>query len=182
MSRTFTAPARRQLLATSADEGLMACLEITHPDLVEPIRVVRDTQDLVARGVTFIACPFDLTLPDDIEGQIPQATIQVDNVGRELTQWLEFSRGGQGARCRIILLYRSDPDVFEFDMTMDLTGMKIDNQKVSGNLGFVNTLGQTGVTQIFTPQSAPGLWVALMASLIVIKLIGVTTWVAPLLI
>jgi hypothetical protein len=134
------------------------CLEITHTDLPVPIRVVRDTQDLIARGNTYNACPFDITLPDDIEGQIPQATIQVDNVGRDLTEWLEVSRGGQGAKCRLIMLYRSDPDVFEYDMTLDLNGLKIDNQKVSGNLGFVNTLGQVAVVKTFTPQTAPGLW------------------------
>ncbi|WP_427183622.1 DUF1833 family protein [Bordetella bronchialis] len=158
MSRAISTNGRRQLLATSADENLLVCLEIIHPDLAEPIRVVRDTQDLLARGNTYTACPFDITLPDDIEGQIPQATIQVDNVGRELTEWLEFSRGGQGARCRLILVYRSDPDVFEYDLTMDMTGLKIDNQKVSGNLGFVNTLSQVAVVKVFTPATAPGLW------------------------
>ncbi|ANN71553.1 DUF1833 family protein [Bordetella bronchialis] len=158
MSRAISTNGRRQLLATSADENLLVCLEISHADLPVPIRVVRDTQDLVARGNTYTACPFDITLPDDIEGQIPQATIQVDNVGRELTEWLEFSRGGQGARCRLILVYRSDPDVFEYDLTMDMTGLKIDNQKVSGNLGFVNTLSQVAVVKTFTPATAPGLW------------------------
>ncbi|OZI61549.1 DUF1833 family protein [Bordetella genomosp. 11] len=158
MSRTFSANGRRQLLATSADENLLACLEITHSALAVPIRVVRDTDDLVAQGNTFMACPFDITLPDDIEGQIPQATIQVDNVGREITEWLEVSGGGQGAKCRIILLYRSEPDIFEYDMTMDLSGMKIDNFKVSSNLGFADTLGQVAVVKTFTPATAPGLW------------------------
>lgn len=156
--RSFSQNGRRKLLATSADENLLILAEITHPDLAVPVRVVRDTQDLVARGVNYQACPFELTLPDDVEGQVPQASIQVDNVGRELTQWLEYSRGGQGARCRLIAVYRSDPDVFEMDITLDLTGLKIDNQKVSGNLGFVNTLGQTAVPSVFTPQSTPGLW------------------------
>lgn len=158
MSRTFTASATRKLLATSADEGLLFLLEITHADLPVPIRVARDTQDITAQGSVFTACPFDLTLPDDIEGQIPQATVEVDNVGRDLTEWLEVSRGGQGAKLRMILLYREFPDIFEFDMTMDLSGLKIDNQKVSGNLGFVNTLAQVAVTKTFTPQTAPGLY------------------------
>jgi hypothetical protein len=156
--RTFTQAARRQLLATSADQNLLVLLEITHPALVVPIRVVRDTQDLTTRGVTFTACAFDITLPDDVEGQIPQAQIQVDNIGQELTQWLEVSGGGAGAQCRIIQMYRSDPDVYETDITTDLTGLVIDNQKVTGNLGFVNLLGKTGVTYLFTPDRAPGLW------------------------
>jgi hypothetical protein len=157
MSRQFTPGAVRQLLATSADEGLLVAVEITHPDLDVPIRVVRDVQDLVAQGDTYIACPFELTLPDDVEGQIPQASIQVDNVSQDLTEWLEVSRGGQGAQCRLILLYRSEPDIFEFDITLDMSNLKIDNLHVTATLGFVNTLATTAVTALFTPATAPGL-------------------------
>lgn len=158
MSRNFSANGRRNVLATSAEENLLALLEITHPDLAIPIRVVNDTQDLVFRGDTFTACAFQLQLPDDVEAQIPQATISVDNVSRDLMSWLEFSRGGQGAKCRIILVFRSDPDVAELDMQLDLTGISADNLKVSGALGFQNTLAQVAVVKTFTPATAPGLW------------------------
>jgi hypothetical protein len=89
---------------------------------------------------------------------MPQAQLEVDNIGRNLTQWLEFSRGGQGARCRIMQVLRSDPDNIEFDMTLDLTNRKITNETVSGSLGFENMLNRTGTIPTFTPQNAPGLW------------------------
>jgi hypothetical protein len=158
MSRTYTSAARRNLLATSADEPFLVLLEITHPDLSVPVRVVNDTQDITVSGNDFVACAFDVTLPDDTDGQIPQAQISVDNVGRELTQWLEVSRGGQGAKCRIMQVMRSEPDVLEFDMTLDLTNLKIDNLKVTGTIGFQNTLALAGTVPMFTPTTAPGLW------------------------
>jgi hypothetical protein len=156
--RNFSAAARENLLATSADEPFLVLLEITHADLAVPVRVVNDTQNLTSNGIQFVGCPFTVTLPDDVAGQMPQAQLDVDNIGRDLTQWLEFSRGGQGARCRIIQVMRSDPNTIEFDMTLDLTNMKITNETVSGSLGFENMLNRTGTIPTFTPQNAPGLW------------------------
>ena len=156
--RNFSAAARENLLATSADEPFLVLLEITHADLAVPVRVVNDTQNMTSNGIEYIGCPFNVTLPDDVAGQMPQAQLEVDNIGRDLTQWLEFSRGGQGARCRIMQVLRSDPNTIEFDMTLDLTNMKITNETVSGSLGFENILNRTGTIPTFTPQNAPGLW------------------------
>lgn len=156
--RVLSPVARGNVLATSAKEPLCALIEITHPDLVVPVRVVNNSVDVVSNGATFVACAFELTLPDDIEGQVPKATLSVDNVGQELTTWLEYSRGGQNAKCRLMFVAPSQPNVVEFDMTLDMTGMKIDNQKVSAQLGFVNTLGRFAVAKTFNPATAPGLW------------------------
>ncbi|OXC91037.1 hypothetical protein BMR85_007520 [Achromobacter sp. KAs 3-5] len=158
MPRTYSAEARQNLLSTSADEPFLVAIEITHPDLSVPARFVNDSQNIVLFGAEFFATAFRVALPDDKEQQVPQARLEVDNVGRELTQWLEYSRGGKGARCRIIQVLRSDPSVIEFDMTLDLTGLVIDNMTVSGVLGFQSTLGQAAVTVRFDPLSSPGLW------------------------
>lgn len=158
MSRSFTAQGHRNLLATSADEPFLVLLQITHPDLTTPICVVNDNQNVTSNGNEYIACAFDVTLPDDQDGQIPQATLEVDNIGRELTQWLEYSQGGQGAQCRFMQILRSDPDTLEFDMTLDLTGMTITPLRVSGTLGFQNTLALASTIPNFTPTTTPGLF------------------------
>src|SRR5690625_6037672 len=92
---SYSPKAKRNMLAVSAEADLLVALEIHHEDLEEPIRVVNDTIDLdVAlwdgdewQEIKFIACPFDLSLPDDVDQQIPKATLTVDNICRELTQW-----------------------------------------------------------------------------------------------
>lgn len=156
MPNTYTPAGRRNLLSTSADEPFLVLLEITHPDLDEPVRVVNDTMNITACGNEYVACPFQITLPDDVAEQAPKATLSVDNIGRELTQWLEYSRGGKGAKCRIIQCLRSDPDVFEYDMTLDMTSMSIDNQAVSSDLGFKSTLMQAAVAVRYDPKTTPG--------------------------
>lgn len=155
---SYSQPARRNLLATSADEPMVILAEITHVDLDVPIRVANDTQDITVEGHDFIACPFTLTKPDDVDQQTPTAQLSVDNIGRDLTQWLEYSRGGKGAKLRVMAVLRSSPDVLEFDMTMDLTGLSINNLTVDGNLGFKNTLMQPAVAVRYDPQTSPAMW------------------------
>lgn len=156
--RTYSSAARSNLLATSADEPFLILLEITHSALVTPIRVVNDVQNITVGGNVYTALPFRVTLPDDVKGQIPQAKLEIDNIGRELTQWLEVSGGGQGAKCKIMQVMRSDLSTIEFQITLDLTNLTITNEVVTGTLGFVNTLGQVSTTSTFNPSSAPGLW------------------------
>jgi len=156
--RNYTDNAKENLLAVSADEPFLILLEIMHPDLEVPIRIVNDVEAVISRDQEFIGMPFNVTLPDDIRSQIPYAVLEVDNIGRELTTWLEYSRGGQHAKCRLMQILKSDPDQVELDITMDLTEMVITNSTVKAKIGFVNVLGQSAVTTTFTPRSAPGLW------------------------
>lgn len=158
MTRSLSTAAARNVRATSADEPLLAAIEILHPDLAVPARFVNDTVDILIEGNKFFACRFDLDLPDDQDEQEPEAKLEVDNVGRELTQWLEQSQGGKGAKCRILMVLRSSPDTLEFDMTLDLTGLEINNFRVSGRLGFKNTLKQTAVAVRYDPTSTPGIF------------------------
>jgi hypothetical protein len=62
--RDFSAAARENLLATSADEPFLVLLEITHADLAVPVRVVNDTQAMTSNGIEFIGlgdCPKVIT-------------------------------------------------------------------------------------------------------------------------
>ncbi|MGY6273454.1 DUF1833 family protein [Achromobacter denitrificans] len=156
MSRSLSTAAARNVLATSAEEPLLSAIEILHPELEVPARFVNDTAPIEMEGNHFFDTRFDLTLPDDQDEQVPEARLEVDNIGRELTQWLEKSQGGKGAKCRILMALRSNPDNIEFDMTMDLTGLEVANFRVSGALGFKNTLMQSAVAVTFNPTTSPG--------------------------
>ncbi|MDF3837157.1 DUF1833 family protein [Cupriavidus basilensis] len=88
-----------------ADDVIVDTLEIRHPSFVDDngptaIRICRDRVDFQARLepsapmhpgalVTFLACPFDFTLPGIEEGRVPQLQIKVDNVDREITAAIE---------------------------------------------------------------------------------------------
>lgn len=158
MARTYSAKYRETVNAVSARESRLLLLQIDHPDLAAPIRVVSDTQDVTCRGSLYQALAFSCSVPDDQQGQLPQARLEMDNVGRDLTQWLEASQGGLGASATLMEILRSEPDVIEWSITMDMTGMSITPQKVTASLSFLDTLNQQAVAVQYRPSTAPGLF------------------------
>jgi len=154
---TYSANFREKTAATSGEEPLYL-MEITHPQLEIPVRVVRDTVDLVSNGETFVAFAFDIQLPDDVAGQLPRCPIRIDNVGRELTQWLDASSGGIGSQVRVMQVMRDDPDTIEFDVTLDLLNVKQSSAFVTGDLGYENTLGMPALIASYRPDNTPGIF------------------------
>ncbi|GAA5784706.1 DUF1833 family protein [Chitiniphilus shinanonensis] len=144
--------------AVSGPQLPLILVEIHHPQLAEPVRVVNDTQDLVSNGQVYSACTFEIRLPDDFDRRSPRAQLSVDNVGRELTQWLEASNGGAGATCRLLQVLREAPDVFEMDVTMDLTHLSVEQLTVSGELGFNDVFDLPAVAIQYRPETAPCLF------------------------
>ena len=158
MPKNYSAGYQEVINATGADEAPHILLEISHPGLTEPARLINDTQDLPSNGQLFVGIPFQIVLPDDLEEGAPRATLQIDNVGRELTQWVESSGGGEDATVRIMQVLRSAPDVIEWEVTMSLSNVHMTMAVVSGTLTYDDLLNRPSVTVLFRPETAPGLF------------------------
>lgn len=158
MARNYSTTYKQAINETGGAEIPLLLLEIDHSGLSVPVRVVNDTQDLVSNGNAFTAMGFRYVLPDDLEQGNVKARIAVDNVGRDLVQWLEESYGGAGATVRMMQVLRSDPDTIEWEVTMDLTNVNQNVVEVSGELGFNNLLDQPAVLTTYRPDVAPGLY------------------------
>lgn len=157
MAKSYTTNFKKRVNSTSG-EAPSTLLEITHSLLVTPVRLVNDNQDLVSNGNTFTALAFDITLPDDIAQQLPRARLSMDNVGRELTQWIDASQGGRGAHVRVMQVMRNAPNVLEFDITMDLLNVRQTLLQISGELGFNNTMGIQALPITYRPENMPELF------------------------
>jgi Domain of unknown function (DUF1833) len=153
----FSRAAQAEILATAADYPLVL-LQIDHSALAQPIRVVGDTQDITCNGNLYVAYPFRIDLPDDFGESLPRARLSIDNVGRELTVWLEASAGGRGATCTIRQVMRARPNTVEFAITMSLNNLIVTAQEVSGELGFEDLLNRPAVLRFYRPETAPGLF------------------------
>lgn len=158
MPRTYSAEYKSTLAAVSSDEAPLILLEISHADLVSPVRVVNDTDNLTSNGDVYIAIPFRCELPDDFDSQLPRARLAVDNIGRELMSWIESSGGGNGSTCRFMQAMRSRPDLIEWEITMNLYNVRCTFMEVSADLGYDNTFGRSACALSYTPAVAPGLF------------------------
>jgi len=150
--------ARKEISKVNADNLPVSLLELNHPDLVTPIRVINDKADIVFETNTYTALGFNITLPTDLQKGLPRASLSIDNVGRELIQWLESSNGGAGTTVRVIQVLRSDPSTAEIDILMTLSNIKVTAAFISGELGFDDLLNVPAVTLIYSPEFAGGLF------------------------
>ncbi len=139
-------------------DSVVTALEIRHPAVARPVRVVNDTVNRRIEGHEYIALRFDARLADDIAGQAPQAELSIDNIGRELTQWIEAAGGGIGATvCVMLVLAVPNPSV-EWELTLDVAGVHVDQERVTARLGFDPLLGAAAVRLRHDPQTSPGIF------------------------
>ena len=148
----------KEKTGASAGEEPSHLLEITHPQLAQPIRVVNDTGDIVSGGNLYQSCAFRIVMPDDLAGAMPRVPVAIDNIGKELVQWLEASDGGRGAQFRIMEVMRDAPDVIEQEYTMTLLRAQQNVVEVTGQLGYENVLDQPALAAAYTPETAPGIF------------------------
>ena len=143
----------------SAPAGrLLTALEIRHAAVADPVRVVNDTVERIIEGNRYVALRFDARLADDADGRAPQAELAIDNVGRDLTQWIEAAGGGVGATVRVLQVLDIDDAPVEWELTMDVAGVNLDAERVTARLGFDPLLGRAAVTLRHDPQTSPGLF------------------------
>ncbi len=153
----------RAARALSPERTLLSALEIRHPDVVAPIRIVNDARDWTIEGETFIGVRFGARLASDQEGAPPRAEIVVDNVGAVLTGWIERARGGADAGIRIIQV-SVDPGnaqaapIVEWEMHMKIERVKVTRTQVSARLGLGVSARHQAVAARYDTARAPGLF------------------------
>ena len=149
--RNFSQSLNKNINSVSSEESLLVCLEITHPSLVNPVRIVNDSVDLEIGSNKYIACSFDVSLPDDFEKQSPRANLKIDNIGKELVSWIERSGGARKTKCRILIVQRSNPSLVEFDTLLELTNINVSLFSISAQLGYDDILSLSAVKQTYRP-------------------------------
>ena len=157
MSRNVSLIARRAMNAQETDQVFLHLLDIDHPDLTEPIRVVNNTVAVVSEGNVYQAFPFQVDLPDEKEGQISTARLTIDAVDRSIIQVIRTISEAATISLKIILA--DTPDVIEagpFDFT--LRNVSYDAYRVSGTLVYEDRLDLRIPADSFDPQNFRGLF------------------------
>lgn len=146
-------------------------LELRHPAFSTPIRVVRDYQDLTATleagapvdpgaTVTFIAFAFDFTKPEVSPTGVPQITITMDNVSREIVANIEAALTTTDM---VQVTYRefisTDLSAPQNNPPLSMTIMSItaDVFKVTAVAGFPDLMNRRFPTQEYSAEVFPGL-------------------------
>ncbi|KKW67389.1 hypothetical protein AAV94_11150 [Lampropedia cohaerens] len=154
LSTTFRAN-RQRVTDTS---GVLVLVEITHPQFSEPLRLANDTQNWVSRGITYVGYPFEVQLPNDAQGETPQARIVIDNLGGDMLAELESWQPGEPIMCKLIVTDRSSPDVHEITITEPLNVVSADAATVTCSIGLDYLLRRSAVLLRHDPATSPGIF------------------------
>lgn len=157
MARPLSTTAKQGLFAQETEQVFLPLVTITHPDLASPVRVVRNTEDIVSRGQEFIALGFDLTLPDDREETVPGMRLEIDNVDRRIVEAIRTITSPAQVTTEVVLA--SQPDTVEAAFEgYTLRGTEYDALRVTGTLTLEDVLNEPFPVGLFTPSVAPGLF------------------------
>lgn len=155
MAHQYSPEYHEVITALSPPEHPFVLLKIEHA-LATPLRLINDTQDLVSNGERYIAVRFRPVWVDDVEGQLPRATLQIDNTSGTLSRLLEQTGGMRGMKITMMQVLRSQPDVIERQIQLDVDTVSMNTDAAQFGLGFEDMLNKSAINLTYRPPTTSG--------------------------
>jgi hypothetical protein len=157
--RTLSANAFRELFAQESGDTFLTCLTLSHASFSSPIMVVYNNQPVVRTAGTFTPCLFQINLPEEVEGQVPEIHLTIDNVDRAITDAIRTITGSR-VKVTLEVVLGSNPNDIQFGPAdFFLMSADYNADTVSGALSLDDdVLNSTFPATQYTPSSSPGLF------------------------
>lgn len=157
MSRVISSLSRQSLYAGETGDAFLVLLTLSHASLAEPIRVTSDAVDTLSRGDSFIAFPFEISLPDDEDRRPPRARLVIDNIDRRIVQAVRSLSSAPSVLIEIVRA--ADPDTVEARFVdFKLANVTYDSSVVEGDLTVEDFTAEPFPSASFSPSLFPGLF------------------------
>lgn len=161
----------KEAYASTPSVVIYHTLEIWHAAFSVPIRVVRDVKNLSATlestaprdastEVTFIAYGFDVVPPEVISTGLPQITIEIDNISRDIVTAIEQATS---SATPVTVIYRSyvASDLSEPannpPLTLEVFQINVTKFRVKMIAGFNNLMNLRFPKMDYSAETFPGL-------------------------
>ncbi len=155
--RDLSTNALTAINSQETDEIFLTLLTISHGDLSTPYYFVNNTVDIVSRGNTFIAYPFDLPLPDSIGESIPNVSLKIDNVDRRIVDTLRSFLSPPSLKIEVVLA--SSPDIVELGpLDMIILKADYDVMLIEAMIVYDNNMMDLFPSDRYIPSLFPGLF------------------------
>lgn len=156
MSRALSSAAIASLNAQETGEVWLVLITLSHADLGTPIRVVNNNEDIISRGQTYKAFPFEFVLPNTDGDSPSKATLRIDNIDRQIVTTLRTLSSGPSITMEVIMA--SAPNTVEISLAgMKLANATYDINIVDGEI-IAEPLFNEPITAQMTPSRFPGMF------------------------
>jgi hypothetical protein len=162
MPRAVSQRFRTAVLAPQTNELILVLLVIRHPTLSVPLRFVNNMQNCSSSVAgdgqqTYLACPFDVILPEERSDQLPTCRISVINVDENIVKAVRSINTPPTLEVYVVL--GSTPNVLEAGpWRFTMRNVTYDASTVEGTLSFPDTLGEPFPGYTFSPNRWPGVF------------------------
>lgn len=141
----------------NADDPWLDLLTVSHPDLPDPLRWVRDKVGVTSRGEVFTPFPFDVTPPGEGEDGPTAARITIDNVDKRMVELMRALATPPTLLIETVL--RSAPDDVEMEFPpFELRVVTGDRMQLQGELVDDDDGAEPVMRWLFTPSMAPAVF------------------------
>lgn len=147
---------RRQRISDT--DAPLLLLEIKLSSQSETLYLVNDTVNVTSGGREYVAYPFQFKAPDEVSGSIPQAQLEIGNVGSSLTEDLEKFNPGDVVSCVVKVTDRQDPNYIFSTLSLPLTSVNVNPTTVSATAGWGSLLEQRATLIVSNPFTTPGVF------------------------
>jgi hypothetical protein len=157
MPRNVSLAALQASLATETEKVFLVLLDITHPSLGQPIRLVNNTENITVAPNVYTAFPFYVRMPDDQEEREPVAELVVSNATRELIDEVRALQDTLGVVLRVVLA--DSPATVEWGpIEMQVRAVTYNAESVVFQLGMQAFAEEPFPYRSFTPGQFPGMF------------------------
>ena len=154
---TLTSAFLESIYAQRTGEVYLILLKIDHEDLDAPILVVNNTENITSNGVEYVAFPFRLSIPDEVEDQLPGVALEIDNVSREIVGSVRTISSPASATISVVMA--SAPNSIQRGpYSLTLRSVEYNQVTVSGSLQPHDILTEPFPSGSFSPGYYPGLF------------------------
>lgn len=144
-------------LEQNTDEVFLWLLTIEHAASSTVFRLVNNLDDVVSRGNTYMAFPFQFVLPEDDGETLPTIQISVDNVSLELIDIIRTYGSGITITSEIILA--SAPNTVEYSIEdLTLIDATYNQQSLTLTAQIQDLLNQRFPADDFLPRTFSGMF------------------------
>lgn len=147
----------KALIDQNTDQVFLWLLTITHEATGKTHRLVSNIDDIVSRGETYLAFPFEFVLPSDDGETLPEIPIVIHYVSDELVALLRKHADGVVVLAEIILA--SAPDQPEYTIEdLVIKTVTYDAGQVTLTAKVEDLMSQRFPADDYLPRSFPGMF------------------------
>jgi len=162
MPREFSTQTTRDMMGWSGGGLLLFALEINHPRMSEPIRLVDNIEDILVQSVLYSACDVRVYRPEEGENSRYTGRIEVDNTDQILTEYVRSLTGQFTITFRLVAptdLAASPPEFDTIEMgpiVMNLKSISMNSTVARLELEYRNLTGEKFPKFVFDSVNFPG--------------------------